>query len=54
MDVQTLNEVGITLAGILGMALFYWIGKKNAQKRSKQRRDPAGNPEENSGPQEKK
>lgn len=52
MDVQTVNEVGITLAGILGVGLFYWIGKKNAE-RSRKRRSEAGTQEETSGKQEK-
>ena len=28
MNVAMLNDIGITLAGILGVALFYWLGKK--------------------------
>ena len=32
MDVGTLNDIGITLAGVIGVALFYFIGKKSFDK----------------------
>ncbi len=53
MDVQAVNEVGITLAGILGLGLFYWVGKKHSQ-RSRDRKPEAGTEQEKSGQQEKK
>ena len=32
MDVGTLNDIGITLAGVIGIVLFYFIGKKESGK----------------------
>ncbi|MBR4746331.1 MAG: hypothetical protein IK061_02875 [Desulfovibrio sp.] len=40
MDVGTLNDIGITLAGVIGVALFYFIGKKSFDK--DQRRQGSG------------
>ncbi len=58
MDVQTLNEVGITLAGILGMGVFYWVGKNHSRKarqaREAQAREITSKTEDSSETREKK
>ena len=39
MNVAMLNDIGITLAGILGIALFYWLGKKGLPTRRPDREE---------------
>lgn len=34
MNSASLNDIGITVAGILGMLVFYWIGKKAYDEKS--------------------
>ncbi|MDO5536625.1 MAG: hypothetical protein Q4F72_03750 [Desulfovibrionaceae bacterium] len=39
MDVVSLNDAAITLCGILGVGLFYWIGKKGPVKPPRKEED---------------
>ncbi len=41
MDLGTLNDLGITLAGILGVALINWLGKKSSAQREAAARNAA-------------
>ncbi len=49
MDVGTLNDIGITLAGAIGVALFYFIGKKSFD-RDRRREGSARKPGQGSCP----
>jgi hypothetical protein len=35
MDLVSLNDAGITLCGLLGIALFYFIGKHDSEEMTK-------------------
>ncbi len=36
MDLAALNDAGITLCGLLGVALFYFIGKREVDDKTKE------------------
>lgn len=42
MDVGLMNDIGITAAGVAGIALFYWIGRRNDARRREERSRDAG------------
>ena len=53
MNVATLNEIGITLCMAFGLAVFYFVGRKNARRKAvkgMEERNDAGPP--NGSPKE--
>ncbi len=36
MDLAALNDAGITLCGLLGVAVFYFVGKREVDEKKKE------------------